>query len=77
MKPEERAPVLFFKACCQSNLGQTSKAISLLEDVVKLRGDAWLSDYGSWQLGNLHWHRNANSSLQEIRERLKAAEKKL
>jgi len=75
MKPEERAPILFFKACCQAQLGQTAKAIALLEDVVKVRGDERLVDYARWQMEELHWHRNVESVLQDIRNRLKAAEK--
>jgi tetratricopeptide (TPR) repeat protein len=75
MKPEERAPILYIKASCQARLGQSAKAIALFEDVVKVRGDERLIDYARWQLEQLHWHRNVENVLQDIRRRLKAAEK--
>jgi hypothetical protein len=75
MTPEERAPIIYFKASCQVKLGQNAKAIGLFEDVVKVRGDERLVDYARWQLEQLHWHRNVENVLQDIRQRLKASEK--
>jgi tetratricopeptide (TPR) repeat protein len=75
MKPEERAPIIYFKACCQGQLGQSAKAIALFEDVIKVRGDEQLVEYARWQLEHLHWHRNVENALEDVRKRLKVAEK--
>ena len=76
MDPEERAPILYFKGVCQTRLGHNKEAIALFEQVTRLRQDERLVDYARWQLEMLYWHRNTQHTLQDMRKRREAAEKK-
>jgi hypothetical protein len=69
-------PVLYLMACCLVQLGKADDAILLLRDAANSRGDEQVAGHAQWQLEMVRWQRDTRERLHDIRQRVKATEKR-
>lgn len=74
LKPEERRPIEYLIATCLKHLGKVDEAAVIYREVANSKGDEILADCAQWQLSTLHWQRDLDRQIHELRQHLQSLE---